>query len=754
MKIKKELEVTAANFIAQNLQQEKDHFNPEQIQKSCVFYDEFALKIEELLKKNDYSQILKNFDTEEKVLKEFNCGLSTRENFYDIKLNILHLLAFLGHDELLGAIFEQIPSFKNQSGTNTLELRTDKYEFTCLSLAALKGSVKVAELLVKNGANIEIKDFEDRTPLAIAAYEGHNDFAEFALRNGANVETISLNDSTPLIIAATEGFEKIVKCLIEYGANIEATDRVYETALIGAISRGHHSVVKLLLEYGANKDVMDEDASPIIHIPVYEGDHEMIKLLIEYGAITDAKDRDGKTALEIALKYALNNDKSIACVKELLKSHKTGSITDYIPEDRGQNTHSPKVVEFIDIYETFQRELCLFDNGYKKCYDPLGHSEQYKIWVIKAIKSADGMKFAQELIETYPKANSLPLSYYDINNFIEVLKIHPDEILLKHLTIEECNKFNDMLDKAKNELIKTTFNTKQNLIEFELELVKHFQHDKVDDIFKNLKNHRNFASEEISGSNSNADNLVETNDNITSLSNIGLTGAEIPGDGKILSKFMSTLLNLNISEFNSLLNSNFMERFENRFKQISPLIDAECKSKIEDVIAVWKQGAIKPTVSNFVKREKQFDTIKVECKRLREEESSLESMHKEQSKKVKTLEDKSSELEKKTAVNETILHQNSNIIIPTLRKLLLDNKTLETKNKELEKKVAEVDVVKQQNSLLYSLLKTVIGDNANESMQSALESLGAFFPEQTDPNHPEMKPLGQNMEIEHDSTNH
>lgn len=65
------------------------------------------------------------------------------------------------------------------------------------------------------------------------SYLGHVKVAEILLKNGANVQGQSYRyrDSTPLHVACLKGNEPMVRLLIEHGAKVDATDSMIKTPI-------------------------------------------------------------------------------------------------------------------------------------------------------------------------------------------------------------------------------------------------------------------------------------------------------------------------------------------------------------------------------------------------------------------------------------------------------------------------------------------------------------------------------------------
>jgi ankyrin repeat protein len=161
-------------------------------------------------------------------------------------------------------------------------------------LAAYFGHPEVTEIFVRHGAKADVfeasalGDLEtvrrlvsgDRAlvnafaadgfyPLGLAAYFGHGTIVELLLKNGADV-------------------------------NLGARNAQKVTALHAGASRGGAEIVKMLLEAGADPDPKQERGFMPLHSAAANGNAAVVTLLLKHGARANAKADDGKTPADMA----------------------------------------------------------------------------------------------------------------------------------------------------------------------------------------------------------------------------------------------------------------------------------------------------------------------------------------------------------------------------------------------------------------------------------------------------------------------
>lgn len=109
--------------------------------------------------------------------------------------------------------------------------------------------LKIAELLIKYGANIEgyVGEEDNYTPLIIAMSKRNFEMAKLLINNGANINAIHCDDGeSPLIKASKNNNLSLVRLLLSKKANPHIRNKNKKTALDIAKENNYYEIIELL----------------------------------------------------------------------------------------------------------------------------------------------------------------------------------------------------------------------------------------------------------------------------------------------------------------------------------------------------------------------------------------------------------------------------------------------------------------------------------------------------------------------------
>ena len=145
--------------------------------------------------------------------------------------------------------------------------------------AAKEGNIEAVKQHLANGADVNAKD-DGWTPLHNAAGYSTKEMVELLISNGANVNVKNEDEWTPLHDAASK---EVAELLIAKGADMDAKDKDNWTPLHKAAFGGHMEIVELLIAEGADVNAKGEDEWTPLNLTQ---DPETIDLLRKHGGKT------------------------------------------------------------------------------------------------------------------------------------------------------------------------------------------------------------------------------------------------------------------------------------------------------------------------------------------------------------------------------------------------------------------------------------------------------------------------------------
>ncbi|KAF3936379.1 Ankyrin-1 [Dactylella cylindrospora] len=189
----------------------------------------------------------------------------------------LHYAAMHGHVDILEALLAANP--------RTLD-SMDLDNFTPLIHALHHQQLPVVQALINHQARINPASEKDYIPLNLACQHGLVEIAEVLLKNGAQI----LPDAEGLFpqhhVARRAHAASLLVTLQSFGANLNEFDKLNAwTPMVHAASEGNIENLRTLLSAGARLDLLDEKNLSALYYSAWEGHLECMKILFDAGGI-------------------------------------------------------------------------------------------------------------------------------------------------------------------------------------------------------------------------------------------------------------------------------------------------------------------------------------------------------------------------------------------------------------------------------------------------------------------------------------
>lgn len=117
---------------------------------------------------------------------------------------------------------------------------------TPLMQAVANSVFQAVEVLIQNGADVNVRGSYNLTALHEAAANGEIVITQYLLNHGAVVDAETVDGVTPLMCAAAWGYSEIVKLLLQNGADKTKTANRGDTAADAAREKGEDSTADLI----------------------------------------------------------------------------------------------------------------------------------------------------------------------------------------------------------------------------------------------------------------------------------------------------------------------------------------------------------------------------------------------------------------------------------------------------------------------------------------------------------------------------
>lgn len=244
-----------------------------------------------------------------------------------IFLNLFFMISCSGVDITYSALYKAIADnklivveiilSKKKLDVNKIDKNLD---LSPLHLAASLGQNKIVNLLIQNGANVNIKNTIDATPLMLASFNNHVETINILIMSGALINEKDKRNYNALMYASEAGSFYASEFLFDFGIKNNIVSIDGKTAYDLALENGHEKIaelltkrfnhlidaivennavkVKMLIDEGANVNSLDSKGSSALLRAVERGNKEIVKMILDTGKCNiEQSDSSGATAL-------------------------------------------------------------------------------------------------------------------------------------------------------------------------------------------------------------------------------------------------------------------------------------------------------------------------------------------------------------------------------------------------------------------------------------------------------------------------
>lgn len=217
--------------------------------------------------------------------------------------------------------------------------------YSALHVAAIHSSLKTIRFLLENGANINLRDKNQRTALQLAVAINRMKAARLLINKGADINTCSLSGRSPLMEAVMNFNLQLTNLLIAAGADVNMPDTKGTTPLLAAINSTAHlqgkesanNIVHSLLNGGCLVDKSNPAGATPLMLAAGFKNVPVIHMLISAGANVNQADNSGRTAFAMAIE----GQRNVTALQTLMQY---GAAT-HIPDHKGK-TPLDKATQF------------------------------------------------------------------------------------------------------------------------------------------------------------------------------------------------------------------------------------------------------------------------------------------------------------------------------------------------------------------------------------------------------------------------
>ena len=305
------------------------HYSPASAQIQLYFGGKLSILTPNIVLRQVHLEALSNLDIGDlrKYLRREPSSFEADENGW----TDLHYAAALDLSKLAEALVKSGANVNAQLGNDGEPLSTQLHQvlddlkvatnftrqgYEPLHIAAMNNALRVAVVLIENGADVHAKSENGWSPLHLAALTNALEVTVELINRGADIHAKANDGQVPLHTAARNNALGVAAVLIESGADVDAKNENGLTPLHFTAGTNALEVAVELIESGADVHAKIENGftpnglTPL-HFTAWTNAPEVAVELIESGADIHAKAENGLTPLHIV---AHHNNLEVAVV--------------------------------------------------------------------------------------------------------------------------------------------------------------------------------------------------------------------------------------------------------------------------------------------------------------------------------------------------------------------------------------------------------------------------------------------------------
>ncbi|XP_031734740.1 ankyrin repeat and SOCS box protein 2-like isoform X1 [Anarrhichthys ocellatus] len=212
----------------------------------------------------------------------------------------IHQAAWFGQDTCLQVLLSEVLSvFLCPAQPGMINKRTERGE-SALLVAVSKDQLRCVQVLLENGVDANIPNYDKETPLYRACERNIPAMVAALLNHGVAVNTHCIWGCTALHEAACRNNVEICEMLLKAGAKHNLSNMYGISPLFNAAQSGQLAALRLLLKHSADLNGQAADGATALYEAAKNGHEEIVELLLSQNANANIPGKTGLLPLHVA----------------------------------------------------------------------------------------------------------------------------------------------------------------------------------------------------------------------------------------------------------------------------------------------------------------------------------------------------------------------------------------------------------------------------------------------------------------------